>query len=241
MKNGLQFCCTLCIVLLSACIPSPPPTPTPAPTTTPLPPTATLEPDWEEVNADLATDPSWTSDEVRQGFDIQVTDGTLIVVASNDLYANPIDTTGPHLEASGDFGITFVMEAATAEFAGISLYGTFARGSDWWQGITRLDVGIKAGKIAVGFWGGDSPAPSIWQEFPATGVYANKPVTIGLRKMGESLIVTVKGQEIGRLPDPGLITGNSVYFGLNVAPQNRLVLYSLTIEANHGQGVEILK
>ena len=242
MKNDCIAVCVSILLLLAACnTATPPPTSTPDPTTTPFPPTATLEPVWETIGESLATDPSWTLDEVRLDFDIQVVDGTLIVIAPDELYANPIDTAGPHLAAAGDFGVIFEMEAATAEFAGISLYGTLAQGSDWWQGITRLDIGIKAGKVAVGYWGGDSPTPSVWQEYPAAGVYANRPVVLGLRKFGESLIILVRGREVGRIPDPGLVPSGVITFGLNVAPQNRLILSSLMIEDNHGQGVEILK
>jgi hypothetical protein len=213
---------------------------TPGPTDTAFPPTATLEPVWSVVESDLGTDPSWTADAVKLTFDMQIADGTLVVVAPADVYANPIDTAGPRLQLSGDFGIEFELEASTADFAGISLYGALAQG-EWWQGITRLDVGIKGGKVAVGYWDGTSPTPSVWVEFPAAGVYANKEVSLGIRKLGEAFIVLAGDHEIGHLPDPGLFASGTAYFGLNVAPQNRLTLYRLSVEDNHGTGVTVVK
>jgi hypothetical protein len=241
MKSIRWLSCLLVPVFLIACVTTVPvPTPTQGPTATAILPTATVEPVWAVVEIGLATDPSWTADPVRLDFDIQVVDETLVVTAPADLYANPIDTAGPYLQVTGDFGVAFELEVATADFAGISLYGALAQG-EWWQGITRLDIGIKGGKVVVGYWNGTSPTPSTWVEFPATGVFANKRVELRLRKLGDEFIVLAGGREVGRLPDPGLFASGTVYFGLNVAPQNRLILYNLSVEDNHGSGVAVVK
>jgi hypothetical protein len=172
-------------------------------------------------------------------FDMQIAEGVLIVAAPADLYANPILTAGSSLQAAGNFGVRFELEAASAEFAGLSLYGALAQG-EWWEGITRLDVGIKTGKVAVGYWNGSSPTPAVWQEFAATGVFTNRRVELALRKAGEAFLVLANGRVVGQLPDPGLFSAGRVVFGLNVAPQNRLTLYSLSVEADNGAGVTVL-
>ncbi len=241
MNRICRASCAILLLSLTACVTTlPGPTPTRGPTATSLPPTATVVPAWAVVESGLATDPSWTADSVRLDFDIQVVEEALVVTAPSDLYANPIDTAGPALVVTGDFGVGFELEASTADFAGISLYGALAQG-EWWQGITRLDVGIKGGKVAVGYWNGTSPTPSVWMEFPATGVFANKRVELQIRKLGDEFIVLAGGREVGRLPDPGLFDLGVAWFGLNVAPQNRLVLYSLSVEDNHGTGVTVVK
>jgi hypothetical protein len=229
------------LVLLAACSPAQAVrTETPTPLPTPLPPTQTLVPDWQALPGDLAADPSWTSDPVRLDFDMQLVDEALVVTAPQDLYANPIDTAGPHLEFSGDFAVCSTLESSTADFAGFSLYGALSQG-EWWQGITRLDVGIKGGKLAVGYWNGSSPTPSVWQEFSAGGVFPNRKLDLCVRKLGQSLMVELGGRKAGEISDPGLFATGVAYLGLNVAPQNRMVLDSLTVEANHGSGVTVVR
>jgi hypothetical protein len=220
--------------------PLPSATPAPTDTSTPLPTaTATAEPSWTVIDKSLAAVDSWTNADVKLDFDVSIVDNTLIVIAPQDLYANPINTA-THLELStGDFGILFEMESGSADFAGLSLYGILAQDGEWWEGITRLDIGIKGGKVAVGYWNGTAPTPAVWSEFTVSGAFANRKIELGVQKLGDQFIILAKGNEIGQVNDPGLFNSNVVYFGVNVAPKNQLTLYSITVQENEGSPITI--
>ena len=233
--------CLLAALLMAACtrprpgLPTLPPLPAHTAaiqaTATSLP-SPTPTPEWAPVpgGENLVNSDSWAC---VPG--VTPADGRLVIAAGHDS-VTIVNEFGPHLEAAGDFGLAATVEATTRRFAGITLFGALGQG-EWWQGVKRLDLGTEAGQVIVAMWEGNSPEPTIRQEFPAAGLAGKHQ--LGIRKTGEVFTLLAQGQPLGQVADPGLFTAGIIYLGANVAPGNELTIYALAAEAEEGQGVAV--
>ncbi len=183
-----------------------------------------------EGGEDLTRHPSWQCVE-----SVQVVDGRLVIEAG-DGYVTPIHGDGPYLQVSGDFGLAATVQAATGDTAAIVACGVTPQGQ-WWQGVKRLDLGLETGQVSVHFWDGKSPEPAISRFYAARRL--SDRTQLEVRRIDDTLVFYVDGQEVGRLEDPGVFPDDKVYLGANVAPGNTLTIERLTVQARSGQEGEV--
>jgi endo-1,4-beta-xylanase len=183
-----------------------------------------------EGGEDLTLHPSWQCVE-----SVEVVDGRLVIEAG-DGYVTPIHGDGPYLQASGDFGLAATVQAATEDTAALVAAGALPQGR-WWEGVKRLDMGLGAGQISIHFWDGTSPEPALSRFYAARRL--SDQTQLEMRRIEDTLVFLVDGNEVGRLVDPGVFPDDKVYLGANVAPGNTLSVERLTVQARHGQESEV--
>lgn len=214
-------------------------TPTPEPTNTitvtPIPiatptVTPTPQPQWTTIKGgeNLLVNPSWQY--IRGA---QVTDGKLIISAT-DTFVTPINLEN-FLAIDGDFGISAKIETKTRDTGAISLFGALPQG-DWWQGVKRMDVALNSGRAFVNIYTGAEQKQSYSQSYRISG--SSGIVQLEVRKVGDRLLVFANGSQLDSIPDvrgQGLFEKGRVYVGANVAPQNQLTIYNISVTALQGQ------
>src|ERR1035441_3646086 len=116
----------------------------------------------------------------------------------------------PHIAASWSAG------------AFLTLVGTLNTGSDWWNGLKRLDVGYGSNTIFANYWTGSSSNATT--QSTQTAAAANTPISLEVARIGKQIVVFVNGAQAGSFADPGLFASGQVYLGVNVAPQNSMTM-----------------
>jgi endo-1,4-beta-xylanase len=166
---------------------------------------------------------------------VEVVEGALVVEAGSD-YVTPFNAGGPYVRVDGDFGLSASVQVEGEGIAAIAAFGVVPQG-EWWRGIRRLDLGLSGGQVSVNYWDGTSSTPAISRYWPTGGV--SEQAQLELRRIGNQLIFRVDGREVGRIRDPGAFPDDVVYLGANVAPENRLTIDRLTVEARPGGESEV--
>jgi glycosyl hydrolase family 10 len=136
-----------------------------------------------------------------------------------------IDTLGPLLRVQGDFSVLGTFSTASGSGTFLTLVGALNTGSDWWNELKRLDVGVAQATVQVNCWtGGSSSASGQVFALPAGG---QDPVNLEIARIADQIVVFVNGSQMGSFEDPGFFASGQVYFGFNVAPQSDLKVLSL--------------
>jgi len=151
-----------------------------------------------------------------------------VLRSPGDGFAGGLTRLRPWLEARGDFGLSATIGGDTENAADLSLYGALPQG-EYWQGVKRLDVGLRVGKLVISALTGEKREPAISQAFPAPGI--SRPANVGVRKIGPDLVFRVGGTEVGRVTDPGLFAAGVVHLGLTVGPRTTMTISDLAVEA----------
>jgi hypothetical protein len=60
-----------------------------------------------------------------------------------------------------------------------------------------------------------------------------------LRKEGNQLNLFANGKPLGQLPENGMLSANRIYFGVNVAPNTKLIIDKISAESKDGKGVVV--
>jgi endo-1,4-beta-xylanase len=141
--------------------------------------------------------------------------GDKSILRAGDGYAGGVTRLRPWIQARGDFGIAATIGGDTESAADLNLIGTLARGA-FWEGVKRLDIGLRGGGLAVSVYTGEKPEPSLSRSFPTPGV--SRPAPVGMRKVGDELVFRVAGAEVGHL-------------GLTAGPRTTMTISDLTVEA----------
>ncbi len=189
---------------------------------------------WQPVSGgeNLTADPSWSC----TGW-IDVRDDVLDIGAGSDFRAY-LNSYGPRVQATGDFGVAATISADADNLAAFSLVGRVGVG-DWWNEVNKLDVGLEKGSVVVNFYDGTGFMPRVSQTFPVEGLTGQ--VQLELRRIGSELIVRANSKEVGRLDDPGILPDGWAYFGASVRPNNTLHIHKLSVIAPpDSTGVAIL-
>ncbi len=162
---------------------------------------------------------------------ITVLDGAIALRSADTALAQSA-RFGPHLHLEGDYAVTALLENSSTDGRGaLSLRTSTDKQPDWWQRTKRLDVGINAGRVYVAYWNQTGPEQTFWRGLDATGLTG--PVPIALRRERGGFIVTVNGQEAGRVQDPGVFDGSpDVHVGLVAAPGNTVIVHSVSLESS---------
>src|ERR1022692_3848913 len=79
-----------------------------------------------------------------------------LTVSAGTGYNTIINTSGPMLKTTGDFSVLATFSASSNAGAFLTLVGTLNTGSDWWNGLKRLDVGYGGTTIFANYWTGTS-------------------------------------------------------------------------------------
>ncbi len=153
--------------------------------------------------------------------------GAGVSITAVDGYVGPINSQGPYLKVTGDFSVIGEISAATSDSAVFfALYGALQTGTEFWQGIKRLDVGLQGGNLVTLVYTGDSSSPN-YRTFPLPGGSTTGPITLEGARIGDQLVFFAGGQEMGRFPDPGLFASGRAYIGFTVSPHNTLTVTGL--------------
>jgi endo-1,4-beta-xylanase len=150
---------------------------------------------------------------------------SLSISATGSGYNTVIDTLGPLLRVQGDFSVLATLSSSSTSGTFLTLVGALNTGSDWWNGLKRLDVGVGQATIQVNYWTGGSSSAS-GQVFTLPPGAAD-PVNLEVARIADQIVVLVNGSQVGSFADPGLFASGQVYFGFNVAPQNDLKVLAL--------------
>src|SRR5580693_1998421 len=148
-----------------------------------------------------------------------------ITIAATTNYNTVSNTTGPDLHPQGDFSVLAQLSASSSAGSFLSLVGTMATGTQFWQGLKRLDVGLYNKTILANYWTGDS-ANATSHSFPLPAGVTDS-LTLEVARIGTQITVFVNNSELGSFPDPGIFASGTVYLGFNVAPQSTLTVSAL--------------
>jgi endo-1,4-beta-xylanase len=128
-----------------------------------------------------------------------------------------------------------------AQGAFLTMVGTLATGSQYWQGLERLDVGLVNNVIGVNYWTGSVANPTSQSYALPAGASGSINLSINLEvaRIGSQIVVFVNGSQIGSFADPGLFASGQMYFGFNVAPSNTLNVLALAAAMPSGGHVSL--
>ena len=133
----------------------------------------------------------------------------------------------PWIEARGDFGISATVGGDTDQPADLALYGALPTGTEFWQGVKRLDIGLRGDRLVVSYLTGEKRDATATR-FTVPGL--SRPSKVGVRKVGPDLVFQVAGAEVGRIPDPGLLGSGVVHLGVNVGPKTTMTIADVAVE-----------
>ena len=165
---------------------------------------------------------------------VNVAADTLSIAASSANYNTVIDTTGPVLKPQGDFSVLATLSDPATGGSFLSLVGTQATGSAYWQGLKRLDVGRSGSVIQANYWTGTSSSPTA-QTWPIPAGVTD-PVAFEVARIGTQIEIFANGSQVGSFADPGLFSSGQVYFGFNVSPGDTLNVLALAAAMPSGSG-----
>jgi endo-1,4-beta-xylanase len=168
---------------------------------------------------------------------LTVSADTLSIPAPSSGYSTVIDTIGPVLQVPGDFSVLATLSDPGTPGSYLTLVGTLNTGSQYWQGLKRLDVGLSNGQIVANYWTGSSANPT--SQAYALPPGAGDPINLEASRIGSQIVVFVNGSQIGSFADPGLFASGQVYFGFNVAPSNTLNVLALAAAMPTGSSVSL--
>src|ERR1039458_7814771 len=152
-------------------------------------------------------------------------------------YNTIVNTYGPMLKTTGDFSVLATFSASSSAGAFLTLVGTLNTGSDWWNGLKRLDVGYGSNTIFANYWTGSSSNATT--QSTQTAAAANTPISLEVARIGKQIVVFVNGAQAGSFADPGLFASGQVYLGVNVAPQNSMTVLSLAASVPAGSNAGV--
>jgi len=156
---------------------------------------------------------------------VNVAADTLSIAASSANYNTVTNTSGPVLKLQGDFSVLATLSDPATGGSFLTLVGTLATGSQYWQGLMRLDVGRSGSVIQANYWTGTSSSPTALTWPIPAGV--SDPVSFEVARIGTQIEIFVNGSPIGSFADPGLFSSGQVYFGFNVSPGDTLSVLAL--------------
>jgi endo-1,4-beta-xylanase len=162
---------------------------------------------------------------------------TLSVSAPASGYNTVIDTTGPVLQAQGDFSVLASLSDSGTTGSFLTMVGTLNTGSLFWTGLKRLDVGLSNNLIVANYWTGSSATATSQSYSLPPG--ATDPIDLEVARIGSQIVVFVNGFQIGSFADPGLFASGQMYFGFNVAPGNTLDVLALAAAMPAGSNVSL--
>lgn len=139
-----------------------------------------------------------------------------------------IHQLGPRLEIDGDFAVTAAVEAAPSLQGSLLLAGRPPTGSEWWQGMVRMDVGVAEGGVSVTGWN-NSPTPVVSRLFQTDPPLSGR-VRIRVERRASEWVIFAEDRELGRLDDFGLLADRQLWFGANLPPGEGLTCYGLAVE-----------
>ena len=160
-----------------------------------------------------------------------------LTVSAGSGYTTIINTSGPMLKTTGDFSVLATFSASSNAGAFLTLVGTLNTGSDWWNGLKRLDVGFGSDTIFANYWTGSSSTATTQATQMAAA--ANTPINFEVARIGNQIVVFVNGAQAASFADPGLFASGQVYLGVNVAPQNSMTMLSLAASMPAGSNVTL--
>src|SRR5664280_472513 len=158
-------------------------------------------------------------------------------VSAGTGYSTIVNTSGPVLKTTGDFSVLATFSASSGAGAFLTLVGALNTGSDWWNGLRRLDVGFGSNTIFANYWTGSSSSATTQPTQVAAAV--NTPISLEVARIGNQIVVFVNGAQAASFADPGLFASGLVYLGVNVAPQNSLTVLSLAASMPAGSNVTL--
>jgi endo-1,4-beta-xylanase len=152
-----------------------------------------------------------------------------IVRSTGDGFAGGITRLRPWIETRGDFGAFATIGGDTESPADLSLIGALSQGPDFWQGLKRIDIGVRTDRLAIFVYTGEKREAAIARSFAVAGVA--RPARVGVRRIGSELAFRVNGSEVGRIQDPGLFAAGLVHLGVSVGPRTTMTISDLAVEA----------
>ena len=155
---------------------------------------------------------------------VTVANDTLSISAPSGSYNTVINTTGPVLKLQGDFSVLASMSDPASAGSFLTMVGTLNTGSQYWQGLNRLDVGRSNNSILVNYWTGSANPTS--QTFPIPAGVSD-PIAFEVARVGTQIQIYANGTQAGNFADPGLFNSGQMYFGFNVSPGDTLNVLAL--------------
>jgi endo-1,4-beta-xylanase len=158
---------------------------------------------------------------------VEMSEDRAVIRNAGDGFVGGPSRLRPWIEAHGDFGVAATIGSDSDGAADLVLYGALPKG-EYWQGVKRLDVGLRNGRLAISALTGETRDPAIQRSLPTPGV--SRSGRVGVRKVGSDLVFRVNNAEVGRVADPGLFGAGVVDLGVNVAPHTTMTIADLAVE-----------
>lgn len=162
--------------------------------------------------------------------DIEVVNGKVILWPT-DTSNGPVNEA-TRIKVNGDWGVAATVENSTDGGGGIMLIGAFQE-YDWWQGLKRIEVMARPGRVNVVMRTGTSKDLFLSRSFPVRGL--GNPAQIEVRKTGSQFVILANGSLAGRVDDPGLFEIGDLYLGAYSAAHNQLTIHSLSVLTRRGE------
>jgi endo-1,4-beta-xylanase len=168
---------------------------------------------------------------------VNASNDTLSISAASGNYNTIINTTGPILKVQGDFSVLATLSDPGSGGSFLTMVGSLNTGSQYWQGLMRLDVGRAGSAIQVNYWTGTSANPTS-QTYPIPAGVTD-PVTFEVARIGKQIVVYVNGTQAGSFADPGLFSSGQMFFGFNVSPGDTLKVLALAAAMPSGASTSL--
>jgi endo-1,4-beta-xylanase len=163
---------------------------------------------------------------------VSVSNGALNATAGANYFGGP-SPLGPWLFTSGDFGVVATIQTGPGVDGLISLTGSLATGSQYWQGMTKIEFGVSSGgDYTVDYWDGTASSPVFARTLKSGsgGAPPSGQVTVELLRQGGQFLLYFDAVQYPPIPDPGLFATRYVMPGFLVAPGQQINVTQFAIE-----------
>jgi endo-1,4-beta-xylanase len=154
------------------------------------------------------------------GATLTVSNGTLNAFSAGSNYFGFEDPVGPWLSATGDFGVTAVLQTGPNTDGVVTLTGSIATTTNYWQGRQYLEFGVDpSGDYIFAYWNGTSSNVTDYQTLKqGSGQPATGQVTMELLRESGQFYLYFNGAQYGPFADPGLFPTGLVMPGFQADP-----------------------
>jgi endo-1,4-beta-xylanase len=162
---------------------------------------------------------------------ISVSNGVLTVADPSSGYFSAPTTVGPWLQTTGAFGIVATVLTGPNTDGFIGLTGSYATGSEYWQGNTVVLAGVASNGACSAFdFDGTSPNVAHSAGTAGPGSPSSGQVTIEILDQGGQITVYCNGTALPPIPDTGLFSKGWVMPTIEAAPGQTLQVSQLALE-----------
>jgi endo-1,4-beta-xylanase len=161
---------------------------------------------------------------------VQVTNGVLTASIPTG-YFGFTDMLAPRLFTHGDFGVVATIQTAPGINGLITLTGSLATGTQYWQGKAWVELGTdNNGNYVFFYWDGTASSPALYEQLKTFATPPTGTLTMELLHQQGQFFLYFNGVGYGPFADPGLFSLGYVLPGFEVDPGQQMELTQFAFE-----------